>query len=328
MLKILICCVCIMLFACQCKPKILDSASQEPHSQKLLSRIDSLQTDAQVIRLVEVYAKQDRPVKMHRPDTTLCRRLKSCVDCQTVSSWMKADFDGNGRTDLLVFGESSSILDPENPLICLLDSGNVLPHVTRIGGYSEWLLGFDDFTEHMVPWIVKQKPQDLIAFARNVDGSGAATGTYSCVVDTLILDKGRFIEYNPAPERYSVTRVQLETTECYGSCPVFKMQIDRTGDAKYEALEYNKLRGRFTGVIDAPHLPELWSLINYLKFRQMKDRYAVRATDQQTATLTVTYADGTIKKIEDYGLEGSLGLIQLYKLLFQLRNTQAWYATR
>lgn len=115
MLKTLFFCVCLMLFACQSEPNLPASASQELQSRKSLSRIDSLQTDGQVIRLVEGYAKQDRPFKLHRPDTTLCRRLKNCVDCQTARSWLKADFDGNGRTDLLVFGESLSILNPENP---------------------------------------------------------------------------------------------------------------------------------------------------------------------------------------------------------------------
>lgn len=281
-------CVCLMLLACQGEPKLPTSSSQEQ-----LSRIDSLQTDTQVIRLVEGYAEHYRPFTLYQPDTALCRGVKSCVDCRAVRSWMKADFDGNGRTDVLVFGEKPFIVGTEKALICLLDSGKALPHPMGIGKYSEWHLGFDNFAEGMLPWIIEQKPKDLIAFARKVYDSEDTAGNYRCIVDTLILDKGRFIEYNPAPGRYSVKSIQFETTHCYGSCPVFKMTIDYKGKASYEALEYNRLSGRFTGLIDKDDLQELWYIVNYLKFRQMGGRYEVGETDHQTAVLTVTYEDGT-----------------------------------
>jgi len=52
--------------------------------------------------------------------------------------------------------------------------------------------------------------------------------------------------------------------------------------------------------------------------------YRVSWTDDQTSTLKITYDNGKVKTIRDYGLIGTFGLSQAYKLLFDLRGSQPW----
>jgi hypothetical protein len=230
MLKTLIRCVCLMMFACQSEPKSPASASQKRHSQKLLSRIDILQTDAQVMKLIEGSRKHYRPFNLHTLDTVLYRQLQDCADCSNLRSWTKADFDGNGLTDLLVFGAFTSIVGTENTLLCLLNSGKSLPRFVWIGGPSEQRLGSEYFANNMVPWVIEQKPKALVGFARRFYNGEKGAGAFSCRLDTLILSDGKFIEYNAVPGRRTVQSIELKTGSCYGNCPVFKMTVNRWGE--------------------------------------------------------------------------------------------------
>ena len=47
-------------------------------------------------------------------------------------------------------------------------------------------------------------------------------------------------------------------------------------------------------------------------------------TDDQASTLTLTYNNGLVKTIEDYGMIGNYGLILLYNKLQALRFNQDW----
>lgn len=90
------------------------------------------------------------------------------------------------------------------------------------------------------------------------------------------------------------------------------------------AIEYNKRSGHFTTTIDDAHYRQLTAMINYVKLRSLKNKYAVRWTDDQTVSLEIKYNNGLVKKIEDYGAIGTFGLECLYNQLFALRNTQDW----
>ena len=153
---------------------------------------------------------------------------------------------------------------------------------------------------------------------------GVARKAPACQVDTLIFDKTHFIEYNQTPRDYQIQRVAFSTTECYGTCPVFSLQMDHSGSATHQAGKHSKKQGTFAATIDAPARSELWSLLNYLNFPKLQDHYAISATDNPTYTLLITYADSKVKTIEDYGGEGTFGLRRIYELLFRLRTTQAW----
>ncbi len=65
-------------------------------------------------------------------------------------------------------------------------------------------------------------------------------------------------------------------------------------------------------------------MIDYLDFENLNNSYAVGWTDDQTCTLKITYDNGKVKSIIDYGLLGTFGLNNLYHQITSLRNTEKW----
>ena len=62
----------------------------------------------------------------------------------------------------------------------------------------------------------------------------------------------------------------------------------------------------------------------YKEFSDLKDKYEVNWSDDQTSTLIITYDGGKTKKIIDYGLVGTFGLNRIHDLIFKLRDNQDW----
>jgi len=149
--------------------------------------------------------------------------------------------------------------------------------------------------------------------------------TYSTKqIDTLILINGDFIEFNSHPANYEIQSISFKTYGCFGSCPVYELDIDGKGKATFNAIRYNDQKGRFTTVIKKEKLDEIMELINYIDLKKLKDKYTVTWTDDAGCYLVIKFKDGSVKKIYDYGMIGSFGLSKLYKLIEQLRENHDW----
>lgn len=281
--------------------------------------IASLTTAAQVQEFVRARNSKYTDYKEFRLTDSLDIECDSALVCLAPggrTSWLKADFDGNGRTDLLVTGYLTSS-SSRRRITCFLD------------------LGEQKFTEIRLNSRVNDCALFQLSRAENVAairyahivvdrGYEEPKKPPMCQADTLIFDKTQFIEYNHTPKNYHIQKIAFSTTKCYGICPVFKLRINQNGAATYQAGEYNKKEGDFKATIEAGPLRELWALLNYLNFPKLNEYYAIGATDNPTCTLTIIYANGQVKTIEDYGEEGTFGLSRAYELLFALRTTQDW----
>ncbi len=111
---------------------------------------------------------------------------------------------------------------------------------------------------------------------------------------------------------------------CFGTCPVFSIDVDVAGKATYTAGKYSTEEGIFRSRINPNDLNQIRDLINYIGIKDLKDYYRVNWSDYPTCWITVKFDDGSSKKIEDYGELGTFGLRKLYKLFFELRNNQDW----
>ncbi len=245
-----------------------------------------------------------------------CVGRGECALSGAAQIWLKADLDGNGRIDLLVAGQPGKYAY-QNALVGFLDVGKLKPQVLKVlyqelGCVMLQLIQVKHLTaiRYTHPILVGER------FTQNVK--------LVCQADTLIVSGGQLIEYNRAPKDYHIQQVSFRTGACFGSCPIFELRLNRDGTASYYAEEYNDQQGRFAATIAPIQVAELWHLLNYLNFPRLRNFYNVGVTDQATCILTITYANGQVKTIEDYGKEGTLGLRQVYRLLFALRTTQAW----
>jgi hypothetical protein len=234
-------------------------------------------------------------------------------------SWVKADFDADGRTDLLVTGRDSEHLVRDKSIICFLNKRQLGLQSIRLS---------KDESNCTVAQAGYLRNKAIIRYAyvssNKLRKPGVAKSSPVCHVDTLVFKGPGFIEYNRAPKDYQIQEVTLSTGACYGSCPIFDLHLSRNGAATYRATEYNERKGLFTAKIDAQTIKEIWSMLNYLDFPQLEEQYEVSVSDEPTCTLTIIYANGRVKTIVDYGEQGTFGLQQVYKLLFALRRSQAW----
>ena len=133
------------------------------------------------------------------------------------------------------------------------------------------------------------------------------------------------------------SKVEYEATPCFGFCPVFKMTINEDRTAVFEAEHFNfndkpskdefskPREGTFKGTIKEEDYKKLITLLDGLNVKSLNDKYGTKnITDLPTSYLRINFADGTSKKVEDYGKRGSEKLSEVYKFFENLRKNQQW----
>ena len=136
-------------------------------------------------------------------------------------------------------------------------------------------------------------------------------------------------------QKYST--VEYKAGACFGSCPIFTITINPDRTAIFEAEHFNFSKtfskgefdkpreGTFTGIIKESDYQKLIQLLDGLKVKSLNEKYGNRnVTDMATCYLTVKFADGTTKQLEDYGKKGSEKLVELYRFFEDLRHNQDW----
>ena len=135
---------------------------------------------------------------------------------------------------------------------------------------------------------------------------------------------GTFIESSNKSIKHKIESIEFSTSGCYGECPVFKLNILKNRNSTYNAIEYNDTKGNYECVIDQKSHSEIEQFLNYIDFANLENEYQVAHTDDQTGILKITYDNGKVKNIYDYGMAGTLGLSRLYKIFLKLRVNQKW----
>jgi hypothetical protein len=280
----------------------LDDINSVRDIQKLLVKINS---DYAEFKVDESLEYQDQYGGYNdSADHALALELK-------VKAWAKSDFDNNGYTDLLVVGNWYN-----HAVIVILDSGEnkfYIKHITR-----------RSFQEATFPVIAMIDSRPVILNYMEERHFGDQAGK-KLKADTLIFQFGDFVEYHKAPAIHRIEKIEYSTGACFGTCPIFSMKINADRKGIFKGGSYNYPDGDYTGTIDSAHYNMLTGLLDYIHFTELDSSYAVGWTDDQDCTLMITYDDGKIKKIEDYGLLGTYGLNRVYDILFDLRDDQKWY---
>ncbi|HEU5166063.1 MAG TPA: DUF6438 domain-containing protein [Chitinophagaceae bacterium] len=289
---------------------ILIVISQIVSGQKKLSKIDRLSSKQEVEKYI----------------FSLSNRFEEFTlieDSLNIQPFSKIDFDKNGLTDLLAIGTfpiddingDDLIKEHEFHILVVMDYGKdsfQMISLTR------------GFIHHFVfPKIVNDS---IITLNQKA----------------LIFKFGDFIEFNPHPKKYEIEKIEYQTAPCYGTCPVFRIEINKDKTGLFKASNYNseteilpfelpgkpgnskEIKGVFRTVVRENSYSNIIDLLNYIDFPNLKNNYSVAWTDDQSSTLTITYNNGQKKEIRDYGLIGTYGLDRLYQLFFELRFNQKW----
>jgi hypothetical protein len=261
--------------------------------------IDSLKTDDDVRAFL-----QGRTANRDDYDILANGKPFSNEKLSTIK-YLKIDLNNDGLTDLIVNGSY---------LFAVVDAGNghfKTEFIDRGAFYeSKYALADVHIGSGLPEVIVRKLP-------------GRGDDEIKLRYDTLIMGVNGFVEYNGIAEN-DIEEISLSTTGCLGECPIFELTVGSDGTAVFNAIEYNDHKGKLQCEIDTASLARLFHLANYIHPRLLRNEYAVNWTDDQTATLTITFKDGTTKTIKDYGMIGTFGLERLYNLIFRLRKSQKW----
>ncbi|NOT37529.1 MAG: hypothetical protein HOP11_09145 [Saprospiraceae bacterium] len=142
--------------------------------------------------------------------------------------------------------------------------------------------------------------------------------------DTLVYKVDRLVEFNPKPNKSPLKFIQIHGYCQFGGCADFKLKIDSAGNMILQNIKNTELeKGIYKATCEEDKFRVLNNLINYLRFSKNEKRYGDSQADQ-VFSIYIAKQDGTEYKIVDYSQGGTLGLIQLYDFIEDIRKKTLW----
>jgi hypothetical protein len=282
------------------------------------NQIDSLKTNADVINLI---ISADSDIREHLNNypisvlsseelATAATNIKATY-ITNIKPWVKVDLNDDGLTDMIVYTRYYGLL-------VVMDTGKGHFNVIRIKSFPNLaIVGPAKVNGH------------TFLLAEHMDcgnDENIKNGHDRRYPDTLVYKFGSFLEVNNNPAHYDISSVTIFTGLCaLGVCPSYKLVIEPNGQARYVAGSRIPKQGVFTSEITPGKTAQVMGLINYIKVKNMEDRYQSRCImDGGGWQLVVAFKDGSEKKIVDFNGGGTFGLEAIYPLLNNIANTQAW----
>ncbi|SRR6266481_5874787 len=121
--------------------------------------------------------------------------------------------------------------------------------------------------------------------------------------------------------------ITLERTGCFGTCPIYRVTLWRSGKAELEAKRHLPKLGNFSGEVDLSDYARLCYALDRLHFNEFEADYRAAWTDDSTAIVTATRAAGQ-KRVSDYGQVGPIELWTIQELIDGIRERVEWKSTR
>lgn len=93
--------------------------------------------------------------------------------------------------------------------------------------------------------------------------------------------------------------ITMQKTACFGSCPVYKMEIYEDGKVLLEAEKNLPMEGKYKANMDAERLEKLINAFEESNFFDFQASYTAHITDLPTTYISFDH-EGKSKKIMDY----------------------------
>ncbi|MCC6816202.1 MAG: hypothetical protein IT267_07320 [Saprospiraceae bacterium] len=252
------------------------------------------------------------------------------IDSIEYSPWYVGDFNDDGLSDLLVQGfkrkenqayliianeeDNKFQLNEIKPIFIEGDLNFPVVEETKKGP----LIVYKQFLTKRTSKMVKGEE---IFFPKNYS---TWYGMGFLRKDTLQYFIDRLIEYNPKPNLSGLKFIQIHGYCQFGGCPDFKLKIDSAGNMILQNIKNTELeKGIYKAKCDDDKFRILKNIINNLRFTKNDKKYGDSKNDQ-VFSMYLVKQDGTEFKIVDYSQGGTLGLIQLYDHIEEIRKKTLW----
>lgn len=283
------------------------------------NQIDNLDSSKDV----EEFAKKVYPkftkYKWSKFKIISTEKVKEKISCKDeydlfgMKNWEKIDITNDGLTDLILTVYWGRIFYS----YAIVDTGNNNFKIYRLSKNV-----FDN-CELFKP-IKKNDLNYLKIHIKKQEEVGLMEYEELIIKDTLIFKFQEFIELNKNPINYKIREIEFQTSGCYGTCPVFNFKLNYKGNNEFNGQAYIKHEGKSEGKIPVKLFNQIHELLEYIEVNKLKDNYSVAWTDDQTSTLSIRFDDNSVKKIKDYGMIGTFGLMAVYSKLIEIGEEPVW----
>lgn len=290
-----------------------------------MAQIEKLTTKDDVLQFVHRVApsygslsfqNRFRLIAHSRFDTKAFDSLEKVYHLQ---SFEKVDLDGNGLTDLIFNGAYYSHSSPSdssaNPLsLAILSFGHDSFSVRNLS-----LEIFEDIAAHGISLDGKSYIQTIRATQNHL------VNEYH--IDTLAWLFNTFIEKKP-PAKRKIIRIDYNGSNSLAFWTDLTLRI--AGDSsrlikeRFEGGSGLNRGGIYLTQLDSNTSQRLYGLLEAIDFAGLKDSFSIDVRDADLGILKITYDDGQVKWITDYGTCGTYGLAEIHRLLYGLQETQYW----
>lgn len=131
----------------------------------------------------------------------------------------------------------------------------------------------------------------------------------------------------PKPTEFKDVVITLETTACFGPCPIYKLTIYGDGRVVYEGEEYVNVAGKQTSQISKDKVKELvdeFYRINYFSLKNNTFTHEKCFLDAGSVITSITI-NGKTKTINDYhGCPSPKKLRELEVKIDEIANSKRW----
>lgn len=314
----------ISQFLCNCvlgQKKNLNTTSKEDVLRGSMNKIDNLQTIEDVLK----FAKTINPDFAHgnfgelqiKPTDLIIKELNNCdlYKIWNIQNWQKIDLNNDNKTDLIFTGYWYSTYYQ----FAIIES--------ELSQYELFTLSnnIDYFCKIVKPIVVNNK-NELLVNNYKTDPETISKRQIIHFKDTLTYKFNSFIEMNKKVINYDIEHIKFISDNN------FEIEIDNNQNAHYtclDTLNISNLKGHYykgesRKKIDKVIFKEITELLEYINVQDLPNEYTLDGYDFPTVWLEIKFKNGSVKKIKDYGFQGTYGLNSIYNKMTNIALEIDW----
>ena len=123
------------------------------------------------------------------------------------------------------------------------------------------------------------------------------------------------------PDHHHIEKIEYGVTSCYQPCPTYRIIINKDLTCSYNVWVSNKINGEYSTKVSRAYYQQLIDILTYIHFEQMDSSYNLPIADLQNGVLRITYDNGKVKEIYDYGNGGTDRLQYVYQKLYKIKDS-------
>jgi hypothetical protein len=288
-------------------------------------RVENIQTDKDALDFIQRVGEQNRmkwpKISFKEKGMILAKYYKKeyadFIDSITKEKWVVADFNSDGKKDLVAaFGSYSNhelfaFMSTTDTAYSLIFLGNVYSNLFPSG------VSLIHYNDQLLLRLSIHQPggtgEDVRKFYRS---------------DTLVYKFSSFVEWKSSYENLvEFDSIVFEVSQVWNmgrSIPVTKLYKDGTiklyQDVFVDTLFQQKWEnGIKTCLLDKANVRKIETILAIIDYLKLKSKYDVPSVSDQTSYTTGVYIGGVKKVVFDYGGLNTYGLRLFYKEMSKLK---------